>query len=98
MNSRELKVIHGPEVLGSCIVSTTSPSWAKTKLITTLDGYNNLLELAKGENYTKVERNSASLSYFALKVYAFDVAIPREGCVGKAVERENDGHFELSHE
>lgn len=56
------------------------------------DGYNNLVALAKGENYTDAGRNSASLSYFALEVYAFDVAIPGEGCVGKPVEGADDGH------
>lgn len=57
------------------------------------DGYENLLELAKGVNYTEAARNSASLSYFALEAYAYDVVIPGEGCVGKVVEGQaGDAH------
>lgn len=54
------------------------------------DGYSELLELAAGANYTDAARNSASLSYFALEAYAYDIAVPGEGCVGKVVEEEHD--------
>jgi len=44
-------------------------------------------------NYTDAARNSASLSYFALEAYAYDVVIPGEGCVGKVVEGQaGDAH------
>ncbi|KAL3425037.1 hypothetical protein PVAG01_04318 [Phlyctema vagabunda] len=56
------------------------------------DGYNGVLELAAGENYTQAGMNSATLSYFAMEVYAYDIAVPGEGCVGRAVESEDDGH------
>lgn len=52
------------------------------------DGYINTLELATGVNYTEAARNSASLQYFALEAYAYDIAVPGEGCVGKPVEDE----------
>lgn len=48
------------------------------------DGYAGVQELAAGANYTWAGHNSATLTYFATEVYAFDVAIPGEGCVGKA--------------
>lgn len=54
------------------------------------DGYAELLELPKGVNYTDAARNSASLSYFALEAYAFDISVPGEGCAGKLVEEEHD--------
>ncbi|KFX99104.1 hypothetical protein V490_01946 [Pseudogymnoascus sp. VKM F-3557] len=54
------------------------------------DGYSGLLELAAGANYTDAARNSASLSYFALEAYAYDIAVPGEGCAGKVVEEEHD--------
>lgn len=55
------------------------------------DGYTNILDLATGVNYTEAARNSASLEYFALEAYAYDIAVPGEGCLGKPVE-EDDGH------
>ena len=54
------------------------------------DGYSGLLELAAGANHTDAARNSASLSYFALEAYAYDIAVPGEGCAGKVVEEEHD--------
>lgn len=54
------------------------------------DGYPELLELAKGVNYTDAARNSQSLSYFALEAYAYDISVPGEGCAGKLVEEEHD--------
>ncbi|CAG8972068.1 hypothetical protein HYALB_00004934 [Hymenoscyphus albidus] len=56
------------------------------------DGYNNCLELAKGENYTLAASNSATLLYFAMEAYAFDISVPGEGCVGKPVAGAEDGH------
>jgi hypothetical protein len=56
------------------------------------DGYHGCVELAAGENYTLAASNSATLSYFATEVYAFDISIPGEGCLGKPVEKEDDGH------
>ncbi|KFZ23833.1 hypothetical protein V502_01699 [Pseudogymnoascus sp. VKM F-4520 (FW-2644)] len=56
------------------------------------DGYSELLELAVGANYTDAARNSASLSYFALEAYAYDIAVPGEGCVGKVVEEHDHDH------
>ncbi|KAF2135043.1 zincin [Dothidotthia symphoricarpi CBS 119687] len=44
--------------------------------------YPGVLELAQ-ENATYASRNSDSLQYFALEVYAHDVAIPGEGCPGR---------------
>ena len=56
------------------------------------DGYHGCLELAAGENYTLAASNSATLSYFATEVYAFDISIPGEGCLGKPVAEEDDGY------
>lgn len=36
--------------------------------------------------------NSASLYYFAVEAYAFDIAVPGEGCVGKAKEEHDHDH------
>jgi len=43
--------------------------------------YPGVLALAK-ENSTYAVRNSDSLQYFALEVYAHDVAVPGVGCAG----------------
>ncbi|KAG9233012.1 putative peptidase family-domain-containing protein [Amylocarpus encephaloides] len=56
------------------------------------DGYNGCVELATGENHTIAASNSATLSYFATEVYAYDISIPGEGCLGKPVGEEDDGH------
>ncbi|EPE33168.1 Metalloproteases (zincins), catalytic [Glarea lozoyensis ATCC 20868] len=56
------------------------------------DGYHGCVELAAGENYTLAASNSATLSYFAIEAYAYDIAVPGEGCLGKPVEKEDDGH------
>ena len=45
--------------------------------------YKECLKLAE-TNPEKTVRNSDSLQYFALEAYAFDIAIPGEGCVGKS--------------
>ena len=44
------------------------------------------------ENVTLSTSNSASLYYFAVEAYAFDIAVPGEGCVGKAKEEHDHGH------
>lgn len=54
------------------------------------DTYAEVLELAKGENASLLTSNSASLYYFATEVYAFDIAVPGEGCVGKAPSDHDD--------
>jgi hypothetical protein len=46
------------------------------------DTYDECLDLAT-HNSTEAARNSHSLQYFALDVYAYDVAVPGEGCTGK---------------
>ena len=47
------------------------------------DTYNECLDLAKN-NATYAIRNSASLRYYAMDVYAYDIAVPGKGCTGKA--------------
>jgi hypothetical protein len=44
--------------------------------------YDECLELAE-TNPEEAVRNSDTLQYFALEVYAFDIGIPGEGCAGK---------------
>lgn len=52
------------------------------------DGYKGVQELAAGANYTWAGHNSATLTYFATEAYAYDIAVPGEGCVGKADPNE----------
>lgn len=53
------------------------------------DSYEECLGLARTDPAMAV-RNTHSLQYFALDVYAYDVALPGEGCTGKeAVEAES---------
>jgi hypothetical protein len=47
------------------------------------DTYDEVLELAKTTPAEAV-RNSASLRYFALDVYAYDISVPGEGCTGES--------------
>lgn len=56
------------------------------------DGYEGVLEMAGG-NSTESVRDSETLQYFALEVYAYDVAIPGVGCVGRhgSQEQGQDG-------
>lgn len=54
------------------------------------DTYADMLELAKGENASLSTSNSASLYYFATEVYAFDIAVPGKGCVGKTPPDHDD--------
>ena len=44
------------------------------------------------QNATLTTSNSASLYYFATEVYAFDIAVPGEGCVGKALSNHDHDH------
>lgn len=54
------------------------------------DTYDECLELAK-KNITEAVRNSATLTYYALDVYAYDIAVPGKGCTGdKKSDRESD--------
>ncbi|KAF7869751.1 hypothetical protein EAF04_004535 [Stromatinia cepivora] len=56
------------------------------------DGYKGVQELAAGTNYTLAGHNSATLTYFATEAYAYDIAVPGEGCVGKASVEKGDSH------
>ncbi|KAI1099489.1 major allergen Asp F2 [Jackrogersella minutella] len=49
------------------------------------DNYSECLELAI-DNPAEAVRNSHTLQYFALDVYAFDIALPGEGCTGRVLE------------
>lgn len=53
------------------------------------DTYEECLELAETDPDEAV-RNSATLRYFALEVYAYDIAVPGEGCVGEEEEEEEE--------
>lgn len=57
------------------------------------DDYEGVLELAKTKPEDAV-RNSDTLQYFALEVYAHDVAVPGVGCVGE--EEHDHDHDEVS--
>lgn len=54
------------------------------------DSYRECLDLAVSDPSLAV-RNSHTLQYFALDVYAYDIALPGEGCTGRAPEDEEDG-------
>lgn len=57
------------------------------------DDYADCLALAQTDP-AEAARNSHSLQYFALDVYAYDIAIPGDGCTGrpeKKKEEEEDG-------
>jgi hypothetical protein len=45
------------------------------------DGYQESLALAR-EHPEEAVRNSESLAFFALDVYAYDIALPGQGCTG----------------
>ncbi|KAI0385562.1 major allergen Asp F2 [Hypomontagnella monticulosa] len=51
------------------------------------DTYDECLELAIS-NPAEAVRNTHTLQYFALDVYAFDIAVPGEGCTGKVPKAE----------
>ena len=46
------------------------------------EDYESVIELAQTESELSV-RDSNTLQYFALEAYAYDVAVPGEGCAGK---------------
>ncbi|KAI1381273.1 major allergen Asp F2 [Hypoxylon crocopeplum] len=51
------------------------------------DSYDECLDLAVS-NPAEAVRNSHTLQYFALDVYAYDIAVPGEGCTGRVPESE----------
>lgn len=51
------------------------------------DDYEDCLQLAM-DNPEDAARNSATLRYFALDVYGFDIAVPGQGCTGEPLESE----------
>ncbi|CCH41119.1 putative allergen [Wickerhamomyces ciferrii] len=51
------------------------------------DTYDEILELAL-TNEEEAVRNSATLRYYALEVYAYDIAVPGVGCSGEDEEEE----------
>jgi len=51
------------------------------------DTYQECLDLAR-ETPEEAVRNAHSLQYFALDVYAYDIAAPGQGCTGEPVEEE----------
>ena len=53
------------------------------------DSYQECLDLAVSDPSQAV-RNSHSLQYFALDVYAYDIALPGEGCTGRSSEDEEE--------
>ncbi|KAI7278810.1 zincin [Hortaea werneckii] len=55
------------------------------------DTYEECLQLAK-DSPEEAVRNSATLRYFALDVYAYDIAVPGQGCTGEPVPEEEDDH------
>ncbi|KAI1457889.1 major allergen Asp F2 [Annulohypoxylon moriforme] len=52
------------------------------------DTYDECLQLAIS-NPAEAVRNSHTLQYFALDVYAFDIAVPGEGCTGRSPNPES---------
>lgn len=58
------------------------------------DTYDECLELAK-LNTTESVRNSASLRFYALDVYAYDIAVPGKGCTGKKEKNESGSNDSL---
>lgn len=55
------------------------------------DTYDECVELAESSPEEAV-RNSASLRYYALEVYAYDVAVPGEGCSGDGESHDDHDH------
>jgi hypothetical protein len=52
------------------------------------DTYKECLELAR-ESPALAVRNAHTLQYFALDVYAYDIAVPGQGCTGEPLEGED---------
>lgn len=57
------------------------------------DTFDECLELAE-HNETYAIRNSASLRYYALDVYAYDIAVPGVGCTGEIPDAEESEQSE----
>lgn len=55
------------------------------------DTYEECLELAK-TNSSEAVRNSATLRYYALDVYAYDLSVPGVGCSGKVDSEDDSEH------
>lgn len=53
------------------------------------DTYEECLELAK-TNVSEAVRNSATLRYYALDVYAYDISIPGKGCTGESGKSDDE--------
>ena len=53
------------------------------------DGYEEVVDQAK-ENATLSTHDSETLQYFALEVYAYDIAVPGVGCPG--IQHEHEDH------
>jgi len=51
------------------------------------DTYQECLDLAR-ENPDEAVRNAHTLQYFALDVWAYDMAAPGQGCTGEPIEEE----------
>lgn len=51
------------------------------------DGYEEVIDQAK-ENATLSTRDSETLQYFALEVYAYDISVPGVGCPGDQHEHD----------
>ncbi|KAI1339354.1 Metalloprotease [Xylariaceae sp. FL0016] len=59
------------------------------------DTYADCLELA-ASNPAEAVRNSHTLQYFALEVYAYDISLPGEGCLGRIPETSEGEATETS--
>ncbi|KAI0168661.1 hypothetical protein BJ166DRAFT_523012 [Pestalotiopsis sp. NC0098] len=53
------------------------------------DDYEDCLQLAI-DNPFEATRNTHTLQYFALDVYAFDIALPNDGCTGKVEDHHHE--------
>lgn len=59
------------------------------------DSYDECLELAL-TSPTEAVRNTHSLQYFALDVYAYDIALPNDGCTGKTTIKSDSSISSIS--
>lgn len=66
------------------------PSVGETVVEHYADSYEECLELAVSDP-TMAVRNTHSLQYFALDVYAYDIALPGEGCSGSSTSTPTTG-------
>ncbi|KAK2761672.1 hypothetical protein FQN54_001500 [Arachnomyces sp. PD_36] len=53
------------------------------------DTYEDVIELA-ASNKTQSTHDSGTLQYFALEAYAYDIAVPGEGCPGPQIDLDHD--------